>query len=516
MVASARMRFRIKGTGVYVQPMASSAYETTGTGRRSVAMRAGSFGPNAALDYASDSLRAQAREADRKNGLAKVIGDRIAANIVGTGIMPQPRSKRARELWARWVDECAVDGMLDFYGLEAQIARSLPPSGECFVRLRTRRPEDGLSVPLQLQVLESDYVPMNKNETLPQGRGWIRQGIEFNPIGQRVAYWMYRQHPADRQVIESFDALPVRVPASEVVHVYDAFSARPGQVRGIPWVTPALAKLKDLDAYDDAELMRKKVAAMYVGSIKRNVPGGLTVDELKELWGDDATAEDGVGSVTSEPGSINVLEPGEEMEWNNPQDVGGMYEVYKRDQHRLIAAFTGLLYEQLTGDFGNLNDRTWRAAMNEFKRRVEMWQHHIIAFQFCRPVWARWSTLARMTGALRPAEATPTVIWVPQAWPYINPKQDIEATEAEIRAGIASRSQKASERGLDAAQIDADQAADNARADELGLKYDSDGRQKKGAGATAKAAGPGDGEAADTADPPDDESDDDQQDRRAA
>jgi len=28
-----------------------------------------------------------------------------------------------------------------------------------------------------------------------------------------------------------------------------------------------------------------------------------------------------------------------------------MYEVYKRDQHRLIASFCGLLYEQLTGRF---------------------------------------------------------------------------------------------------------------------------------------------------------------------
>lgn len=488
-MAVARMRYRVKGSQLYFEPRASTAYETVGTGRRSVAMRAGNFGPNAALDYASDSLRAQAREADRKNGLAKTIADRLAANMVGTGIMPQPKSPRARTLWAQWTDEATTDGTLDFYGVQAQVARALVISGECFVRFRNRRPEDGMTVPLQLQVLESDYVPMDKNETLPGARGWIRQGIEFNPIGQRVAYWMYRQHPSDRQVMETFDTIPVRVPASEVLHIYDAASARPGQVRGVPWITPVLAKLKDLDAYDDAELMRKKVAAMFVGSIKRTAPNGATLDDLKEMWGDDAEIDDGVGSVSGEPGTINILDINEEMEWSNPQDVGGQYEVFKRDQHRLIASFCGLLYEQLTGDFGNLNDRTWRAAMNEFKRRVEMWQHHIIGFQLCRPVWTRWSTLARLTGALRPAEAQATVSWVPQAWPYINPKQDIEAIEGEIRTGLASRSQKASERGLDAAQIDAEQAADNARADGMGLKYDSDGRQKKGGGAEPEAEG---------------------------
>jgi lambda family phage portal protein len=508
MAAHSPVRFRIKGTSVYVEPRASTAYETVGTGRRSVAMRAGNFGPNAALDYASDSLRAQAREADRKNGLAKTIADRLTANIVGTGIMPQPKSPKARDLWMRWTDEASTDGTLDFYGLEAQVARTLPVSGECFVRFRTRRMDDGMTVPLQLQVLESDYVPMTKNETLPNGRGWIRQGIEFNAIGQRVAYHMYRQHPSDRNVIESYDTLPVRVPASEVMHVYDAFSARPGQVRGIPWVTPALGKLKDLDAYDDAELVRKKVAAMFVGSLKRTAPNGATLEELKEIWGESAEIEDGVGSVSGEPGSINILDVNEEMEWNNPQDVGGMYEVYKRDQHRLIASFCGLLYEQLTGDFSDVNDRTWRAAMNEFKRRVEMWQHHILVYQFCRPVWARWSALARMTGALRPAEAPSTVKWIPQAWPYINPKQDIEAIEGEIRTGLASRSQKASERGLDSAEIDAEQSDDNVRADKMGLKYDSDGRQKKGGG-EVKAEGV----------PPGEDEDDQQQggqERRAA
>src|SRR3546814_1353487 len=75
-------------------------------------------------------------------------------------------------------------------------------------------------------------------------------------------------------------------------------------------------------------------------------------------------------------------------------------------------------------------------------------------------------------GVLTEAEVPPTVPWVPQAFPYINPKQDIEAAEAEIRVGLSSRSKKASERGEDSAEIDQQQADDNARADRLKLKYD--------------------------------------------
>src|SRR5205814_1031408 len=142
----------------------------------------------------------------------------------------------------------SADGTLDFYGLEAQVAGAMVAGGECFVRRRVRLKSDGLSVPLQLQVLEPDYVPLSFNLLTDNG-GFIRQGIEFNAIGQRVAYWMYRQHPADASVLPVLDATPYRVPASEVLHVYDAIS-RPGQLRGEPWLTRALAIMKDIDEYD--------------------------------------------------------------------------------------------------------------------------------------------------------------------------------------------------------------------------------------------------------------------------
>src|SRR3546814_6550413 len=89
-----------------------------------------------------------------------------------------------------------------------------------------------------------------------------------------------------------------------------------------------------------------------------------------------------------------------------------------------------------------MNDRTWRAAFNEFRRRCEMWQYHIIVFQLCRPTWQRWAILAVIMGVPTEAEVPPTVPWVPQAFPYINPKQDIEAAEAEIRVGLSSRSEE--------------------------------------------------------------------------
>ena len=68
-------------------------------------------------------------------------------------------------------------------------------SGECFVRMRPRRLEDGLAVPLQLQVLEADFLDATKSGALGAGR--LVQGIEFDPVGKRRAYWLHGEHPGD-------------------------------------------------------------------------------------------------------------------------------------------------------------------------------------------------------------------------------------------------------------------------------------------------------------------------------
>ena len=85
---------------------------------------------------------------------------------------------------------------------------------------------------------------------------------------------------------------------------------------------------------------------------------------------------------------------------------------------------------------------------------------------------------------------------MPQRWPYLHPVQDVQAEQRAIRAGFTSRSATVAEHGEDAEEIDRQQAADNARADTLGLRYDSDSRQAEGPAQTAADPAEGDGTAA--------------------
>jgi capsid protein len=70
---------------------------------------------------------------------------------------------------------------------------------------------------------------------------------------------------------------------------------RPGQVRGVPLIASAVVKLWLLDQYDDAELDRKKTAALFAGFI--------TSPQPEDILEPDGDAGAPAGTVTLEPGT---------------------------------------------------------------------------------------------------------------------------------------------------------------------------------------------------------------------
>lgn len=478
----APVRFRVKGTKLYVAPVkarasASAAYEGASTATRLSNWRINTGGPNTAIGSSLSTLRSRSRDVRRKNGLADAGLEVLVSNWIGTGIKPQFNTKDAglnkdlAALFLKWTDESDADGRFDFYGQQALACGSMLEAGDSFGRLRTRRAEDGLTVPLQIQLLESEFCPVEKTEII--GNRVIQNGVEFDAIGRRVNYWMYRDHPNDMLVRPGGSFEPVPIPASEIVHLANV--KRPGMIRGEPWLSRALIKMFTLDQYDDAQLVRQNIAAMFAGFVSPDATGKFEVD------GADTQSSTGVLSASLEPGTLQVLPPGSTLTFPTVPSPGDSYDVFNVQQHRYIATALGILYEQLTGDFSKVNDRTWRAAMNEFKRRLARWQHTIMVFQFCRPIIRRWAELAVISGAIRlprGIEVADVAMpkWLPQAHAYINPVQDIQAKRDAIRSGLGSRAQTVSEDGYSAEDIDQEIAADNARADKLALRYDSDGR----------------------------------------
>ncbi|WP_426034726.1 phage portal protein [Cypionkella sp. TWP1-2-1b2] len=341
-------------------------------------------------------LLARSRELVVTNGYAANACEAFASNLVGDGIKPSSLIEdpalrdRVQRLWLAWTDEADADGLTDFYGLQAMVAREMFVAGECFVRLRSRRAEDGLLVPFQLQLLQSEMLPFDATDTAPNGNR-IRCGIEFDAIGRRQAYHFRRRHPGDSTDQGMATSETVRVPAGDVLHIYRPIDA--GQIRGLPHVAPAMVRLFLLDQYDDAELDRKKTAAMFAGFITKTAPE-------EQLMGEIEATDDSGATVSLEPGTLQVLLPGEDVKFSSPADVGGGYEAFQYRTLLSVSASLGLPYHLVTGDVRQANYSSLRAELVEFRRRVEQLQHGVIAHQLCRPVWARWLETAVLAGAL--------------------------------------------------------------------------------------------------------------------
>lgn len=473
----------------------SPVHEAAGRGRRSLAWMPGNPGAVAAMLATHTDLRIKSRDLVRRNAWAQAALDAFVANAVGTGIKPQSLSDDeqfkadVQALWRDWTEEADAAGQTDFYGLQALACRSMLEGGECLIRLRPRRVEDGLAVPLQLQLLESEHLPIHLNTDLPSGNA-VRSGIEFDALGRRVAYHLYRSHPEDGRLAPMSGQggmETVRVDAREVIHLYRVL--RPGQIRGEPWLSRALVKLNELDQYDDAELVRKKTAAMFAGFVTRASPED-------NLMGEGNADAEGIALAGLEPGTLQILEPGEDIKFSDPADVGGSYSEFLRTQFRAVAAAIGITYEQLTGDLTGVNYSSIRAGMLEFRRRCEMVQHGVLVHQMCRPVWAAWMKQAVLAGVLDApgfARGGPArrrqylaVKWIPQGWQWVDPEKEFKAMLLAIRAGLMSRSEAISANGYDAEDVDREIAADNQRADDLGLIFDSDPRYTSKDGGSAE------------------------------
>ncbi len=444
-------------------------------GRRLLRFQASRAHVNTLIAQAGPTITARARWLVRNNGYALNALESWTGNAVGDGVKPTSKVEEEggkaaiQSLWQDWVAEADAEGLTDFYGLQRRAARELFLAGEVFFRFRPRRPEDGLSVPLQLQMIQAEMLPLDDNRDLPGG-GMIRQGVEFDPIGRRVAYHFLRRHPGD--VTEPGQAgEKARVPASEVIHVIDPVEA--GQVRGVSRFAPAIVKLFFLDQYDDAELERKKVSSMFA----------LFVTSPQV----DAPLDSPDEPLAVEPGQVVRLDPGETIDTPSPPDSGPTYEPFQYRTLLQVSAALGVPYSYVSNDLAKANFANSRLSIIEFRRRLSAWQHRVLIHQLCKPVWARWMDTGVMAGALDLPDyaanrrAWLKSDWLPPKWDWVDPLKDISAEVAEIEAGLKSRSMAMAQRGYDADRVDAEIAADRAREAELGLDFRRPGSPAQGA-----------------------------------
>lgn len=460
------------GNGNTPLRVGAQAYQASGDGRRLSEFYAPNLGPNKASLSELDVLRNRSRASLRNNPWIKRGINADVANEIGTGIVPRSKApdlgfkKEIRELWNDWLYQADADGVLNAYGIQQVCAKSRREAGEVFIRIRKRSLNSGLVVPIQFQVLEADFCPTTYNRELKGGNKVIA-GVEFNKQGKRVAYWMYQNHPTDGEIITE----PMRISAEQIIHHY--IPTRPGQIRGEPITIQSLIKSFHFDQYEDAELERKKTRANYTGVIQKNFPEDDEAWKYDPITGEAIEDEEGEHYIQAEPGSFPSLLPGEEINLFPGDETGSGYSDFVRQQLLAMAAGLGVPYELLTGDYRGINDRVWRAIMNQYRREIEQTQTLFTIQQVCMGMWHAFVDMAVLSGQVDAKDyATKRHQYLradyrPPAWAYINPVQDVNALIKSVDAGFDSRQSVVAGRGRDVEEIDQQREEDFTREKKL-------------------------------------------------
>jgi lambda family phage portal protein len=373
----------------------------------------------------------------------------IASGPTARSAHPDESVRRAWEnIFATWSARCDVEGVDDLVGTLNCIIRTIVSSGEIFIRLVTTRRGE-----LRLQLLSPEQIDPTRNEELTAG-GKIVAGIEYNSAGERVAYHVLPEAP---DMLFAMVGPPVRVPASEIIHVYER--KLPGQPRGTSWLGPLASRLLLIDQLEDALL------AAFVtdpeGSFTRDGSTGAAATRTNQF---------GDTEMSLEPGLLRVLPPGCAITFPTVPDTLGVPELLKHIL-RSVSSGGGMPYELLTGDLSDANYSSARLSLQSFQRRVRALQLSMLGNRLLLPVWQRLVTLEVLSGRMyardfeRRADNYFAVSFLWPEWPSIDPLKDAKADTLEVNAGLKSRQELIAARGRDPAEVFEEIEADPVRPD---------------------------------------------------
>ena len=437
---------------------ASYGYDASQLNRLTASMQAESQFINTTLRFQLRILRARSRQAAQNNPFARRFIAMVVANVCGPlpfrleakvknrSGKPDDIANDAIEVcWKSWgkPGQCDITGKWSWNTLQRLLVRNLATDGELLLR-KLRGPQYGPHG-YKLQVIDVDRLHELKNQALDNG-GAIHAGIEVDPYGKPVAYWLLKRKPAQWQ-ISGYTLEYDRVPAEEIIHLFVPDFAE--QVRGVPWMYAALLNLVHLGAFEEAAVIAARVGAANMGFIQ-SPDGGMT---LAEQQGQDATTQGAEPSINADPGSYQFLPPGyTAVKGMDARFPDAAVEPFIRACLRGVAAGLDVAYHNLANDLENVNYSSARIGELD-ERDAWMQLQGFTAEHLHQPLYEDWLRMQVLTGKLPfdPARIDKyvDVHWQARRWAWVDPLKEVGAAIEAINAKIKSRTRVAAEMGED-------------------------------------------------------------------
>lgn len=427
------------------------------------------------LKYQLGTLRDRSRDLARNNEYAKRFLNLIKTNVVGeSGFTLQVRARNddgqldasgntilenAFKAWGR-MGSAEVSGRMSWLDCQRFTAEGLARDGEVFIKkIRNPRFRNGFTI----QFIEPDLVDHEKNGHNEDNGNEIRMGVELDEFHRPVAYYILTDHPNDDFFATPRSRKHIRVPADQIIHVF--MPSRTYQTRGEPFMAPAIAGLKMLGGYREAELVAARSAAAKFGVI--TTPSG------DEYVGDDET-DDGVPIIDMEPGTYSQLPAGHEFQMIDPTHPTTAFADFESAVLRGIASGLNVSYTSLSNDLTGVSYSSIRQGTIEERDHYRLLQSFLIE-HFCEPIFRAWLDAALDIGSIpipinKFDKFSDNIHFRGRGFAWVDPQREISASVVGLQNGLLSMNDVAANYGRDVEELFTQIQNDKEMAERYGLK----------------------------------------------
>jgi lambda family phage portal protein len=310
--------------------------------------------------------------------------------------------ERRWESWASRPIECDIAGLSSIGKMQGQALRSYFAYGEVLATMPFLKRDPGGQYGTKVQMLPPTRL------SLDNAPPKMAQGVTRDQFGFPLAYRI--KTPPD-QIMDPvpYRDIPSRDPwgRSLVVHIFDG---QPGQVRGIPPITPALRVMRQFDQLADATLTATLLQTIFAATVKSPNPTEETLQAFQDMVEQQASAAGSSATIPSpfesmlnmragwydntqidlgRNGKIAHLAPGDELAFHTSQHPNNTYENFARFLLREVAKCLGITYEDFTGDYTQATYSSVRMATSAMWMITIYRRANIIA-PFLDPIFASW------------------------------------------------------------------------------------------------------------------------------
>ena len=436
-------------------------------------------------------LRQRCRELERNNDYVRRYFKLLRNNVLGhcgIGLQMKVRERVLKD--KKWVERydtlansiiedsfyewckkefCSIGGNRNWVDMQNLVLRSAARDGA--VLLRKHYPASN-KFRFALEPIEIDQLDHEYNES--SNDSVTKMGIKTSRAGGVLGYYILRDHPGELFQPRMGGSWVEFVPANRIIHLYDP--ERVGQTTGVPWLVSAMVRLKNLGAYEEAEVVAARIGASKMGFL---IPNATAT-------GGYVGTDDGNGNkfMDVEPGSIETLPRGYDFKPFDPTHPSTAFQQFIKATLRGISAGLGVSYVSLANDLESVNYSSIRAGLLEEREEWKTIQSWFIEW-FVRPVFEEWLEMAATAGALKNSEGGPVLPaskldkwnhpeFKARRWDWVDPLADLQAAVLAVDKGFKSRRQIISEGGGDIEDTFSDLSADEALAEDYDLDFDKE------------------------------------------